>query len=55
MKSFFDDGDEDMDRDGDPDLRLDGVLRSAEEMLGTKMLLGPFEKQFELPTAFVEE
>lgn len=31
MEPFFDDGHEHIDGDGDPDLRLDGVLGGAEE------------------------
>src|SRR5882724_13498327 len=54
MELLFDDRDEHVDRDGDPDLGLDGVLGSAEETLDTEMLLEPFEKQFDLPTALVE-
>ena len=33
---------------------FDGVLRSAEEDFDTKMLLHPFEKQFDLPPASVK-
>src|SRR5258708_33709960 len=54
MELLFDDGDEHVDRDGDPDLGLHSVLGGAEETLDTEMLLDPFEKQFDLPTALVE-
>lgn len=35
----------------DPYLCFHSVLLSAVELLDTKMLLYPFEKQFDLPTA----
>lgn len=41
-------------RDGDPDLRLDGVLRRAEEGLDPQMLLDPLEEEFHLPAAAIE-
>jgi hypothetical protein len=43
-----DDGDEDVDGDGDPDLRFHRVGRSAIEGFDTKMLFDPFEEQFDL-------
>lgn len=46
-------GDEHVDRDGDPDLDLDRVLRSAEEGLDAQVLLDPFEEKFHLPPAAV--
>jgi len=49
-----DDGDEDVDGDGDPDLRFHSVGRSAIEGFDTKMLLDPFEEQFDLPPAPVK-
>ena len=33
-EALFDDGDQDVDGDGDPDLGLDGVFAIAEEALG---------------------
>ncbi len=53
-EAFFDDGDRDIDRDGDPYLGLDGVLGVAEEALDAQVLLDPFEEQLDLPAAFVE-
>jgi hypothetical protein len=44
-ESFADDGDQDVDVDGDPDLGLDCVFAGAEEALDAQMLLDPFEKQ----------
>ncbi len=43
IEPLLDDGDEDVDRDDDPDLALDRVLGSAEEALDAKMLLDPLE------------
>lgn len=40
--------------DGDPDLRLDGVDRIAEEVLDRQILLEPLEEQFDLPAVFVD-
>jgi hypothetical protein len=52
VEPFFDDGDQHIDRDSNPDLSFDGVLRRAEEDFDSKMLLDPFEKQFDLPPAY---
>ena len=54
MKALFDDGNEDVDRDGDPDLRFHRIFRCAVEPLDTKMLFDPFEEEFDLPATFVE-
>ena len=48
MESFFHDGDKQVSGDSDPHLSFDRVLGSTEKDLDTKMLLDPFEKQFEL-------
>jgi hypothetical protein len=53
VEPFFDDGDQHIDRDSDPDLSFDCVLRRAEEDFDTKMLLDLFEKQFDLPPAAI--
>jgi len=42
-------------RDGDPDLRLHGVLRGPIECLDPKVLLDPSEEQFDLPTEFIKQ
>jgi len=55
VKSFFDDRDQNVYRDGDPDLRLDGVLGGSEERLDPKMLFDPFEKQLDLPALLVKQ
>ncbi len=54
VEALLDDGDEDIDGDGDPDLGLDGVFGIAEEALDAQVLLDPFEEQLDLPAAFVE-
>jgi hypothetical protein len=51
---FFDDGDQHVDRDGDPDLRLHCILGGSVEAFDTKVLFDPLEKEFNLPSAFVE-
>src|SRR3546814_4696486 len=43
------DDDQHVDRDGDPDLRLHRIGRSAEERLDAQVLLDPFEEQLDLP------
>lgn len=43
------DDDDEINADGDPDLRLDGVERVAEEMFDRQVLLDPLEKDFDLP------
>jgi|TARA_B100001971_G_C17641899_1_gene263786 hypothetical protein len=48
------DGDEHVDADGDPDLCLHSVGRSAEEGLDSEVLFDPFEEQFHLPAALVK-
>ena len=42
---FSDNGDQDVDADGDPDLGLDRVFAGAEEAFDAQMLLDPFEQQ----------
>ena len=53
IEAFFRDGDEHVDRDGDPDLGFDGVLGGAEDAFDAQVLLDPFEEGFDLPAAFV--
>ena len=50
-----DDGYQDVDRDGDPHLRLDCVLRDSEERLDPEMLLDPPEEEFDLPALLVQQ
>src|SRR4030065_2642367 len=49
-----DDGDQDVDRDGDPHLRLHGVLRGPEDRLDPEMLLDPPEEELDLPALLVQ-
>jgi hypothetical protein len=51
---LFHDGHEHVDADGDPDLRLHGVVAGAVESFDSQMLLDPLEEQLDLPTALVE-
>src|SRR3546814_19086516 len=48
------DGDQHVDRDGDPDLRLHRIGRSAEERLDAQVLLDPFEEQLDLPALEIQ-
>ena len=50
---LFQDGDLDIDADGNPNLGFDGVGRRADEPLDPQMLFDPLEEQFYLPTALV--
>ena len=54
VQALFDDGDEHVDGDRDPDLGFDGIFRGAEKSLDAQVLLDPFEKQLHLPAALVE-
>lgn len=54
VESFLEDGDKHIDRDGDPDLGLDGILGGAEEGFDAQVLLDPLEKEFHLPSVAVE-
>ena len=51
---LFQDGNQDVDGDGYPHLRLYGVLAGPKERLDPQVLLDPFEEQFHLPTSAVE-
>lgn len=44
VETLLDDGDEDVDRDCNPDLRLHRVLRGAIESFDAQMLLDPLER-----------
>src|ERR1017187_5336067 len=53
-KLLLDDCYQDIDADGDPDLRPHSVLGSAVEAFDAQVLLDPLEKQFHLPSAPVQ-
>lgn len=53
MQFLIDDGDEHIDGDGNPDLKLDRILRGTEEGLDTKMVFDPFDKQLDPPSAAI--
>ena len=54
MQAFFGNGDQQVGGNGNPYLRLDGVLAGAKEDLDTQMLLDPFEEQLHLPALAVQ-
>ena len=54
MQTFFQNGDEQINGDGTPDLGAHGVGAGAVKGFDAQMLLDPFEKHFDLPTALVE-
>ena len=54
-KPLPDDGHQHVNGDGDPDLRFDSILGCAIEGLDSKMLLDPFEEQFDLPSGLVQQ
>ena len=54
MEMLADDGDQEVNAGGDPQLRLDGVLRRAQKRLDPQVLFDPFEKQFDFPSILVE-
>lgn len=49
VQSLPGDDDDEIDADGDPDLRLDGVEGVAEEMFDRQILLDPLEEGLDLP------
>ena len=55
IEALADDGHEHVDRHGDRHLRLDRVLRGAEEALDAQMLLDPLERTVPLATPTLEE
>src|ERR1700722_11376115 len=54
VQSFADDGDQNIHRHRDPDLRLHRVFRRAIEPLDPQVLFDPLEEKLHLPTARVE-
>ena len=50
---FFENGDEQIDGHGYPDLNLHAVGRSPKETLDAQVLLDPFEKKLDLPSATI--
>ena len=54
LKTLLQDGNQDVGADGDPDLRLHGILAGAEKRLDPQMLLDPFEEQLDLPSLPVQ-
>jgi hypothetical protein len=54
LKLSFNNGDEHLGRHGAPDLRLDCVLAVPQKLLDSQVLFVPFEKQLDLPAAFVQ-
>ena len=54
VEFLLEDGNEQVNADGNPDLGLDRVLRGSIEGLNGKILFDPFEKEFHTPTALVK-
>ncbi len=54
MQTFFENGDEQGNRDGAPDLGAHRVLARAVKSFDAQMLLDPFEEQFDLPAAMIQ-
>ena len=52
-QSFFDNGDQDINSNGNPNLGLDAVRGSAEETFDPKVLFDPFEKEFDMPAVAI--
>ncbi len=53
IEAFLEIGGERVDRDGDPDSGLDGVLRGAEEAFDAPVPFDPFEERLDLPAPIV--
>jgi len=54
MQTLFQNGDEQVNGDGGPDLSAHRVWRGAVEGFDAQMLLDPFEEEFDLPTSTIE-
>src|SRR5947208_7089727 len=54
MQPFLEDGHQDINADGDPDLDFDSILRSTVKGLDPEMLFDPAEKQFHLPACTIQ-
>ena len=54
VEFLLEDGNEQVNADGNPDLGLDGVLGCSIEGLNVKILFDPFEKEFHAPTALLK-
>ncbi len=52
--ALLDDGNKDIDRDGDPDLCLHRIPGGSDECLGAEVLLDPLEEEFDLPAAAIQ-
>ena len=53
-QGLIENGDHQVNADRDPNLRLDGVFGQTEEGLHAKVLLDPFEEEFDLPARLVD-
>ena len=53
-ESLLHDGDERIDRDGNPDLRLHGILGSTEERFDAQVLFDPSKEEFDVPATAVK-
>ena len=51
---LFQDGDQDIDADSNPNLGANGIVGGAVEGLDSEVLLDPLEEQLHLPPEFVE-
>ena len=49
VEALLDDSDQNVDRNGDPDLGFHGVFRGPEEALDAQVLLDPLEEQLDIP------
>jgi hypothetical protein len=54
MKTYFRNGNEQINGDGTPDLGAHRVGRRAVKGFDAQMLLDPFEEQFDLPASAIE-
>ena len=54
MEFFLEDGHQNVNADGDPDLGLDGILAGPVKSFDAQVLFDPFEEKFDLPATLVE-
>jgi hypothetical protein len=53
VELLFENGDQEINGDGDPNLDLNAVGRSTEEAFDAQVLLDPFEEELDLPSAAI--
>ena len=53
-EAFFENGNQNVNGNRDPDLGFDAVGRGTKEAVDSEVLFDPFEKEFDLPASSIE-